>query len=93
MNQLTLRGFDAELERRIRRLAESERISLNKAALRLLQRGAGMEPMPQRNRIGDTLDDFLGDWTEEEARAFRLSQKPLEQIDEEQWTRLRAASP
>jgi hypothetical protein len=85
MNQLTVRGFGDELERRIRRLAERENISLNKAALRLLERGAGLEPMPERKVIGDALDDFIGDWSDEEAAAFRESQKPFEQIDEEFW--------
>lgn len=42
MKQLTIRGFDDELSERIRREAEEEGISLSKAALRLLRRGAGL---------------------------------------------------
>lgn len=42
MNQLTLRGLDKELERRIREFAEQEHIFLNKAALKLMRRGAGL---------------------------------------------------
>ena len=42
MKQLTVRGFDDDLERAIRQLARRERISLNQAALKLLRRGAGL---------------------------------------------------
>src|SRR5258705_13205547 len=42
MNQLSLRGFDKELARRIRELARREHVSLNKAALLLMRRGAGL---------------------------------------------------
>lgn len=42
MKQLTIRGFDDELSECIRREAEQEGISLSKAALRLLRRGAGL---------------------------------------------------
>ena len=38
VQQLSLRGFDEELERRIRQLARREKISLNKAALMLMRR-------------------------------------------------------
>ena len=38
MQQLSLRGFDKELERRIRQLARTEGISLNKAALKLFRK-------------------------------------------------------
>jgi len=85
MNQMTVRGFDEELAKRIRRLADQEQISLNKAVLRLLKRGAGLEPMPEPKVIGHALDEFIGDWSKEEAEAFRRSQRPLEQIDEEMW--------
>lgn len=42
MKQFTLRGMSPELEGRIRLLAGQECISMNKAALRLLNQGAGL---------------------------------------------------
>lgn len=42
MDHLSVRGFDKELERRLRELARRENVSLNKAALLLLRRGAGL---------------------------------------------------
>ncbi|WP_232210364.1 hypothetical protein [Nitrococcus mobilis] len=53
MNQLTFRGLDKELERRIRQLAEQEHISMNKAALKLMRRGSGLDravPDPKYDR-------------------------------------------
>ncbi len=43
MTQLTLRGLDPELEKRLRELAARDQLSLNKAALKLMRRGAGLE--------------------------------------------------
>ena len=44
MKQLTIRGFDPELEAALRKLAREERISLSRAAIRLLRSAAGVAP-------------------------------------------------
>lgn len=86
MKQLTIRGFDPQLERRLHELAKTEGISLNKAALRLLRTGAGLDrSRPGSRKIGDALRPFIGTWTEEEARLFEENIKDQEQIDEEMW--------
>ena len=49
MNRLTVRGFDDALSARLSQLAEREGISLSKAALRLMRKGAGLaeiDPKP-----------------------------------------------
>jgi hypothetical protein len=85
-DQLTIRGFDPELERRIRELAEREGISLNKAVLRLLRRGAGLEVPPDAsNAIGAALDDLIGTWSDGEADALRSAVEVFESIDEALW--------
>ena len=86
MKQLTIRGFDLELERQIRELARSEGISLNQAVLRLLRKGAGIAgPGKRPNVIGDALDDLAGTWTEEDERDFLEAIKPFETIDGDLW--------
>jgi len=86
MEQLTVRGFEPEVERRLRALAESEGISLSQAAMRLIRRGAGLEPLPPgAEAVGNALDEFIGSWTEGEAREFEEALAPLEQIDPELW--------
>lgn len=88
MNQLTLRGFDAELERRIRDLAKREGISLNQAALRLLRKGAGLtrpEKGESNETIGHALDAVIGTWNEEEALEFKEAVRDFERVDDDQW--------
>lgn len=86
MKQLTVRGLDAELERRLRETARREGESLTKAALRLLRRGAGIEDRSgHQGAIGASLDAHFGTWTEEEAAAFDAAVADFEEIDDELW--------
>lgn len=85
MTQLTLRGLDKRLLQRIKELARQERISLNKAALRLLERGAGLSPSAPTDRIGHALDHLIGTWTPSEAKNFAEAIKGCEQIDKDLW--------
>lgn len=88
MRQLTLRGFDKELDRRIRDLAAREGISLNRATLRLLQRGAGIGMVAAEtsgNVVGRSLDDWIGTWTQAEAHRFNKAVEAFATIDESMW--------
>ena len=78
MTQLTLRGFDADVERALRRLARQEGISLNQAALKLLRKGAGLSGGTS-HAIGDALDPFVGSVTEEDTE---LAAEALRRADE-----------
>ncbi len=84
--QITLRGISRELSEALTRLAKSEGVSLNKAALKLLCRGAGLvkEP-PSKTVIGSDLDHLFGVWKPAEAETFLASIKSCEQIDEAFW--------
>lgn len=86
MNQLTLRGLDSELEQYVRHMAATEHMSLNKAALRLMRRGAGLEQDGSKtNGIGRRLDDFIGSWSDEQAAEFDAAVTAFETVDPEQW--------
>ncbi len=87
MKQLSLRGFDPELEKSIRDLAREEGISLNRAAIRLLRKGAGLDPKSKKSSdvIGRSLDHLIGKWSAAEAQEFLRSIEPLEQIDRSFW--------
>ncbi len=85
MIQLTIRGFDQDLERKLRELAEAEGISLNKAALRLLRRGAGLDVARQTNVIGTAMDDLAGTWSAGDEREFLEAIAPFESVDDEFW--------
>ncbi|HEY8924839.1 MAG TPA: hypothetical protein VIU64_10700 [Polyangia bacterium] len=88
--QLTVRGLSPRVEREIRDLARRERISLNRAASRMLERAAGVPGEQPRetgsdNRIGGALDHLIGTWSDREAESFLKSIEPCEQIDPELW--------
>ncbi len=86
MRQLSLRGFDPELEKRIREIAKREGISLNRATLRLLRKGAGLESTAKSEAaVGNSLDHLIGKWSREEERDFLESIESLEQIDRSFW--------
>lgn len=82
MKQLTIRGFDSALQQHLHKLAQEEGLSLNKAALLLLRRGAGLDSLKHRaNKVGDTLDHLIGAWSQEEEETFFQTLAPLDQID------------
>ena len=86
MKQLTVRGFDNELSDAIQRLALREGISLNKAALRLLRKGAGLDDgTERRGKVGASLDHLIRVWTPEEADELDAALKQFDKIDEELW--------
>lgn len=87
MNQLTVRGFDDALSASLSQLAEREGISLSKAALRLMRKGAGLteSEIKPGKPIGHALDDLFGTWTQEEADEFDAAVAVFETIDEDMW--------
>jgi hypothetical protein len=86
MQQLSLRGFDKALERRVREVARREHLSLNKAALLLMRRGAGLVEAPENaGTVGSTLDDFIGKWSAEQEQRLLDSIAACETVDESLW--------
>ncbi|MHB8874604.1 MAG: FitA-like ribbon-helix-helix domain-containing protein [Myxococcaceae bacterium] len=79
MKQLTIRGFDRDLERELRRLAKAEGISLNQAALRLLRQGAGLGGAKPR-RIGEALAKYAGTMTKGDAEAIEASIRYFDRV-------------
>ena len=86
MNQLTIRGFDEQLEKCLRQLAAERQISLNRAALALMRRGAGLTERHDSPRVGSGLDTFIGVWSDEDESELRRALEPFEQIDPGFWS-------
>ena len=83
---VTIRGIDPELEKRLHGVARARNLSLNKAALVLLRRGAGLPEAGQpANVVGTALDDFIGTWSLEDERELLGAIEVLGQIDESLW--------
>jgi hypothetical protein len=85
LKQLTIRGFDKPLERRLRDEARSDGLSLNRAALKLMRRGAGLDRAAPAEGVGASLDHLIGTWSAEDARAMRHAVRVFERVDEDLW--------
>lgn len=81
-----MRGFDKELSKRLRGVAKERDLSLNRAALLLMRRGAGLsEDKGSTASIGGALDRFIGSWTEAEEKRVLKAIKPLSVVDPDLW--------
>jgi hypothetical protein len=86
VKQLTVRGFDENLERRLREVAKARGVSLNQAALILLREGAGLEaPRRRTNVVGDSLDVLIGSWSKAEEAEFLRTIRDFEEVDPSLW--------
>lgn len=84
MSQITIRGIDPAIERKIRKLAEQSGKSLNHVILDMVYECTGLR---KRNKkpAATSLGKLAGGWSENEASQFLESIKSCEQIDQEMW--------
>ena len=83
---LTIRGLDAEIEAELKALARSRNLSINKAALALIRKGAGIaEPGLEPERIGNALDRFVGTWSASDEKEVLDAVAGLDNLDEGLW--------
>ena len=86
MNNLTLSELDDDLVATIRRVAERDSTSENQAALKLLRKGAALEDSASANgKVGNSLDDFIGTMSPEEAAEIDAAISELRTIDKSMW--------
>ena len=86
MYNLTLNALDEDLVSTIQRLAERDDIPEDQAAVKLIRKGAGLEDETSANgKIGNSLDEVIGTWTEEEAAEFDAAVAELRVVDESMW--------
>jgi hypothetical protein len=88
MNQITIRGIPADVERAIRQESEASQLSLNKTIINMLK--SAIETVekkgPQKRKLNHNFDKYFGGWTKEEADEFdRFIKEEFDQIDEEMW--------
>ena len=79
--QYTIRDVPERLDRRVRELAAEYGTSLNRAALDVLAKGAGLSG--ERVRHGD-LDDLAGTWEPDDD--FDRALEAMDRIDPELWS-------
>lgn len=86
MKQLTIRGLSPDLERRLRSVARRRGTSLNKAAVYLMGKGAGL-PLPenQPDVVGSSLDALIGSWSAEAEAEFSAAVSAFSHVDGGFW--------
>ncbi len=86
MNQLTVRGFDKDLQRCLQEFARRQGVSLNRAAVALMRRGAGLDrSVAAGSVVGASLDRFVGNWSERDEREVLEEISVFEEIEPELW--------
>lgn len=84
MTAITLRNIPRELQVAIRRKAQNEGLSLNKAVQALLAEAVGLR-RTERKVLFDDLDHLAGSWSREEAEEFDAALAEQRQIDPDLW--------
>ena len=84
MNAITVRNLPPAVAKAVREKARKEKLSLNKAIVKLLEEATGVGS-GKRRAVRHDLDRFFGTWTGEEAAAFDQALREQRQIDPEMW--------
>jgi hypothetical protein len=84
---ITVRDLPAPVARAVRRKAQKDRSSVNRAVVRLLEEATGQHRPPEPPGTGghDDLDDFSGRWSKKEADAFDAYLREQRKVDPEMW--------
>jgi hypothetical protein len=85
MGSLSVRGVDEELSALLKRVASSEKKSVNQFVLSILRKHLGLEKEKQFSRNWHDLDSLFGKWSEEEFENIQGKINSERQIDEELW--------
>ena len=86
MKALTLRNIPPEVDRQIQGRAQEKGVSLNKAAISLLEEATGYRaPTGGRKRVYHDLDHLFGSWSKQTADEFSKALAKMRTIDKEMW--------
>jgi hypothetical protein len=83
VNAITVRNLPPAVAKAVREKARKEKLSLNKAIVKLLEEATGAEP--RGKAVHHDLDRFFSTWTREEADAFDAALREQRRIDPEMW--------
>ena len=84
MSQITLRGLDAEMEDKIRKMASNSGKSLNRVIIDMIYEHTGFKKKGNK-APAESLRNLAGGWNKKDALLFHEAIKSSEQIDEEMW--------
>jgi CO dehydrogenase/acetyl-CoA synthase alpha subunit len=92
VKRITLRGIPEDIEKKVRKEAESKGLSLNKAFLSLLKTSLGvrLKAKKRSKALNHDLDHLSGKWTKEEAETFNRNLGLQRRIDEDLWKKTKS---
>jgi len=76
---ISLRNLSPDVEKAILEISRRERISLNKATLRLL------ESSIRKPAVNSDFEEFFGTWPSQEADSFEETVRKMRQVDPLDW--------
>ena len=80
MQQITIRGIDAEIEKEIRKIAQQHGKSINQVIKEIIHK-----EFKGREAPASSLKELAGGWDRDEANEFERAIASCEQIDEGMW--------
>jgi hypothetical protein len=83
MKAITLRNLPPDVARAVKQKARKERLSLNRAIIRLLEETTGGSQ--GKKEIHHDLDHLAGRWSEQEYQGFMEALRGQRRIDPEMW--------
>lgn len=84
MNAITVRNLPAAVAKAVKEKARKEKLSLNKAIVKLLEEATGADA-GKKKVVHHDLDHLAGTWSEGEYQEFMASLREQRQIDPEMW--------
>ena len=84
MNGITVRNLPPAVAKAVKEKARKEKLSLNKAIVRLLEEATGTDP-GKKKAVHHDLDHLAGTWSDAEYQEFMAALREQRQIDPEVW--------
>jgi hypothetical protein len=84
MNAITVRNLPPAVAKAVKEKARKEKLSLNKAIVKLLEEATGAEK-GDKKVVHHDLDHLAGTWSEAEYQEFMAALREQRQIDPEMW--------
>lgn len=84
MSAITVRNLPAAVAKAVREKARKEKVSFNKAVVRLLEEATGVARRKEKT-IHHDLDHFSGIWSQAEYDEFMADPREQRQVDAEMW--------
>ncbi len=85
MKAITIRGIDPEMAEKLKRIASSQKKSMNQLILDILRQSIGIGKEKRYTKVYDDLDELFGQWSDSEFEQIQKSIEAQREIDPELW--------